>query len=65
MIKLGVEDYCEDCEGFTPTTERFKNGVEGVVITVVTCENQRRRAAMYRHILREFEKDKEMNHGTH
>ena len=61
MIKLLVEPYCQDCDGFEPRvkkTEMLSNyNLCTTSETYVSCEHSRKCARMYEHIKREVSKN--------
>lgn len=63
MIKLSVEEYCWNCDGFEPVVDKYKSIYESEgSTTTITCENKNRCRAIYRFIKKQFEK--EQNDGT-
>lgn len=64
MIKLNIQEYCQDCESFEPVADRenicmdtvFDSPIK-VVNTTVTCLYQRRCAAMVRYLKKKVEKE--------
>lgn len=62
MIWLEVEDYCQDCDGFEPVLLNDSNLYAGdtlyKTVKAVSCKYQRRCAAMYKHLERQFNKTK-------
>lgn len=63
MIKLNVEEYCHECEGFEP--ERVDTGyyLSFNEIINVECRYKRRCAAMYRHLEKKFKANKGANNA--
>ena len=66
MIELKVEDYCQNCKAFSPSTEtmeyRDRVNFDGTidlahVRTIVRCENAKRCAGIARHIRNELNKE--------
>lgn len=56
MIKLSVEEYCWNCDGFEPVTDKYKSLSDSTMI-FIKCENERRCRAIYRHIKNHLEKE--------
>lgn len=57
MILLEIEDYCQDCEYFIPTTDTLRiESIEGFTRccdTFIRCENKKKCESMYRRLKRE------------
>lgn len=64
MIRLCVEDYCQDCSEFDPTTENTEyvsynfDGVEyeRYALTEVHCSKEKRCRAIFNYLKNQFEK---------
>lgn len=62
MIKLEVEDYCQDCESFVPDTSNDSDTTKTyagfpsvkIVNTIITCHYRRRCANMVRYLERKL-----------
>ena len=67
MIKLDVEDYCQDCESFVPDTSYDSDTAKTyagfpavkIVNTIVTCHYRRRCANMVRYLERKLKSNVE------
>lgn len=62
MIKLDVEDYCQECQGFEPDadTSDFYNPLnqnECVRDTIIRCRYRKRCANMVRYLERKLRND--------
>lgn len=58
MIKLVVEEYCQNCPAFDPCAEKLYTGCEEI-ITSVMCENRDRCNKMYECIKSQLVKQNE------
>lgn len=52
MIKLEVEDYCQNCPAFEPMVEKFTNYAQNAVITTVCCESEKKCARLVQYLER-------------
>ena len=64
MIKLEVEDYCQECQGFEPDVDAsdFYNPLnqnENIRDTIVRCRYRKRCANMVRYLERKLKNSKE------
>lgn len=60
MIKLEIEEYCENCRYFTPEKEELACSTDGEdfsVDTIIFCKDRKRCANMYKVLKRRAEKD--------
>ena len=60
MIKLEIEDYCQDCRAFDPETEEatvYNFGNPYRTETVVRCSNAKWCARMMQHLERKLRKE--------
>lgn len=61
MIKLEVEEYCENCRYFAPEKECIammtNDEAVSAVETIIFCKDRKRCANMYKVLKRRFEKD--------
>ena len=57
MIKLEVEDYCQNCPAFEPMVEKFTNYAQSAVITTVCCESEKKCARLVQYLERRLKKD--------
>lgn len=57
MIKLEVEDYCQNCPAFEPMTEKFTDFAQNAVIITVSCESQRKCARLVQYLERKVKKN--------
>lgn len=62
MIRLCVEDYCQDCPEFKPetsTVQMYDFTLDGYLNTIVHCEHQKRCDNFMRYLKRKLkESDK-------
>ena len=61
MIRLCVEDYCQDCNGFEPassTNTLYKEGGREEVVTQVYCRHRQ----MCAKLVKRYEKE-DVKHG--
>lgn len=54
MIKLEIEDYCQNCPAFEATTEKFTDFAHNAVITKVYCESQKKCARLVQYLERKM-----------
>lgn len=54
MIKLEVEDYCQNCPAFEPMTEKFSDYAQNAVLTTVCCESQKKCARLVQYLERKM-----------
>lgn len=52
MIKLKIEDYCQDCPAFEPMTEKSASYAQNTVITTVCCESEKKCARLVQYLER-------------
>lgn len=57
MIKLNVEDYCQNCKNFEPIKNELYADLDNVC-QVVTCEHAYICDAIFVHILNYLQKEK-------
>lgn len=60
MIRLEVEDYCQDCRAFEPETDTnvlYSVNGEFSVETVITCERRNWCRNLVRYLEKRVEKD--------
>lgn len=57
MIKLEIEDYCQNCPAFEPRVEKFSDFAQNMVITTVCCESQKKCARLVQYLERKVKKD--------
>ena len=62
MIKLVKEDYCEDCEYFTPAADRFISD-DGKQVCFVRCERYNICNHICRHICKFMENKNNVQKG--
>ena len=65
MIRLEVEDYCQDCKAFEPDTDRnmdFDDAQLYMTDTVVQCEKRNHCKRLVQYLERKL-KAQEENHG--
>ena len=60
MIKLAVEEYCHDCDGFEPEVERLycNDGYDELVCQSVQCQKRDQCNHIYSYLKRKVEKEK-------
>lgn len=54
MIKLEVEDYCQNCPAFEPMTEKFSDYAQNAVLTTVYCESEKKCARLVQYLERKM-----------
>ena len=62
MIKLEIEDYCQDCDWFEPVLNDFNGSYDnmrhhGGAKAIVQCERQKHCARLVRYLERKLEND--------
>lgn len=55
MIKLEVEPYCDNCDGFEPIVERLRR--PGELYIVIKCKYQSRCNVVYCHLKKQIESE--------
>ena len=59
MIELKVQDYCENCKGFSPEVHSetvYTDGHEFLVQTTVTCKYEAKCNSLVRYLTKQINK---------